>query len=492
MNLNKEKMRVWRDEPLVARPPQVFISYPQEIRLGDDWELEVASLPYTTDQASVVLKLLDLNNKLIEESKPIDLPGDKELIHRFKFTDLGIKTPNRLKIQVKIVTDKNRDQEKDNWYRLYPLTIRPGQRLSMRTIRFNLSRMYDTYATTKIKDNQLTASLKGWAWTGKADLYQNTQFIASKDIAKFGGMDTRVSFDLTDVTPQYPRDLYAVRFVRDDGTILWSNPILVDTPGIDTKKTIDYPVLERHMTFDQAWMSQVTGYKLKARPYTISKQTLPLAEVFAIHLPMDHSGDGKTLAEIGGWHWPTLMGGNHRHPKITPDHVPQWVEQAGPDGSTRKLLHFDGKDDRIALKARSMPHDMATVEMWIKPENTGKNMMIFSDQNGGMDIGIDEYGKPFVQSHGKSVASDTALDTTQWTHLAGSYDGQFVRLWINGKEVAKVINPLQTRGINSLGLIGGLIREGRHVEQGYQGLMAGFALRALPAKGYGFILNNKQ
>jgi hypothetical protein len=359
--------------------------------------------------------------------------------------------------------------------------------------------MSDSYASVQLtptadkQSQQLTASFKAWAWTGKADLYQNAQFIASVPIAKFGGMQTSVQFDLANITPQYPRDMYLVKFTRDDGQILWSNPLLVEAPGVDFKQQVAYPVLERHMTFDKAWMGIVTGYKVQHAPYSMVKKTLPLAEVFDINLPMDHRSEDDQLADIGGWHWPVLMGASHRFGKVDPNAVPQWVQQAGPDGSTRQMLQFDGENDRIALKARSMPHDMATVEAWIKPADLGKAMSIFSDQNGGMHLGIDVKGKPFVSSHGKDIVASSAISADQWTHLAGSYDSQFVRLWVNGKVVAQIANPNQSRGLNSMGIIGGLIREGHNIENPFNGLMAGFALRALPAQNYGFqLIDNRE
>ncbi len=493
LSLNQEKLRTWRNQPLYARTPQVFVSYPQEVRMGDHWELELVSLPYTTNQASAILRLVDFEGKTVEESKPIVLPKDQEFIHRFTFTDLGIDTPNRLKIMVKIQDDSQEQKPNENWIRLYPLTIRPGQMLSMRTIRFNLARMYDTYASTQLNDKKLTATLKSWTWVGKADLYQNTQFIASQNIAKFGGMDTRVSFDLTDVPQQYPRDLYTVRFSRDDGTLLWSNPLLVDAPDVDLKQTVDYPVLKRHMTFDHAWLGQVTGYKLKHPPYQIVKHKLPLAEIFTVHLPMDHRDPLGQLIDIGGWHWPALIGGSHRFGRQNDKDMPQWVEQSGPNGSTRKVLSFDGENDRIALKARSMPHDMATVEVWIKPSMTaGMPMSIFSDQNNAMHLGLNEQGLPFVECHQKIAIASQLISTEEWTHLDGSYDGQFVRLWVNGKEVAQSLNPYQSHGFNSLGMIGGLIREGSNLQHPYRGFMAGFVLRALPAKDDGLVMYPKQ
>ncbi|MFG0247317.1 MAG: endo-1,3-alpha-glucanase family glycosylhydrolase, partial [Phycisphaeraceae bacterium JB051] len=491
LNLNKEKMRTWQDQPFISRTPQVYVSYQQELRLGDHWELEIASLPYSSNQSSFLIKLLDMDNNLIEESDPYPLSKNEETIHRFKYTSLGLTTPRRLKIMVKVRDNLKPGDDSDGWVRLYPLTVRPGIMKSMRTIRFNLNRMYEAAATTKINDNKITATLKSWTWTGKADLYQNTQFIATKDIAKFGGNDTNVTFDLDEVIPQYPQDMYTVRFSRDDGMLLWSNPILVNNPNVDMTTTVNYPVLQRHTTFDNAWLEQVTGYNLNGDPYTLTQHTLPLAEVFTLHLPMDQRNGIDAIAEIGGWHWPTLMGATHRNGKVDQTAIPQWVDVIDYDANPRKALHFDGANDRIAFKSRSMPHDMVTVEMWIKPDHTNNAMYLFSDQNGNMNLGIDDQGRLFVKSFGQIATATQTVSTTDWTHVSGSYDGQSIRLKINFTEAATISYPHQSRGFNSLGLIGGLIAEGSNLSKPYQGLMAGFALRALPDT-YGSMLPPSQ
>ena len=95
------------------------------------------------------------------------------------------------------------------------------------------------------------------------------------------------------------------------------------------------------------------------------------------------------------------------------------------------------KNDLIKL-----PDGPMTIEAWVKPiSQSGYNAIIAKTQSSEYALFFDE-GVPQFDIHlgGKyrSAKGTEKLATTQWTHLAGVYDGQRVKLFVNGKEIAAV------------------------------------------------------
>ncbi len=111
-------------------------------------------------------------------------------------------------------------------------------------------------------------------------------------------------------------------------------------------------------------------------------------------------------------------------------------------------LNFDGINDRVDL-GNSAALRMAggtnlTLEAWVNYQATGGQQLIFTKfidfQNAyAMDIGA--AGNVTFAIHPgawKFVTSTTALSPGQWYHIAGTYDGEKLRVYINGVEDASV------------------------------------------------------
>lgn len=113
-----------------------------------------------------------------------------------------------------------------------------------------------------------------------------------------------------------------------------------------------------------------------------------------------------------------------------------------------KALRLDGNDYVVVPEAASLRPQRLTVEAWVKaPESPGRykyvvskggdgcragSFGLYSSSNGGMAFYVFD-GKKFWRS--PSVVP--SIWDGKWHHVAGSYDGTAVRLYIDGRQVGQ-------------------------------------------------------
>ena len=162
-------------------------------------------------------------------------------------------------------------------------------------------------------------------------------------------------------------------------------------------------------------------------------------------------GSGTTLSDSIGNHDGTIEGAT-------------WTSE----GKYGSALEFDGEDDRVTIPDASdldLTHEF-TVEAWVRPDSLNYWSSIFGKGENVPGSGISGYdlaanatgGKPrgeIVNANTSASASGpSAVPTGAWTHLAFTFDGTTLRIYVNGQlegETETEIHPGVTEAVALIG-----------------------------------------
>ena len=122
---------------------------------------------------------------------------------------------------------------------------------------------------------------------------------------------------------------------------------------------------------------------------------------------------------------------------------------------SQNALHFDGVDDRVSCGNASsvqITGNQITLEAWIKPSNFGteywRNNIINKEvwvPEAGFMLRCGAGGKlNFTLGNGswhELVSSSAVLTANTWQHVAGTYDGSYMRIYVNGMIVDSMSAP---------------------------------------------------
>jgi len=136
------------------------------------------------------------------------------------------------------------------------------------------------------------------------------------------------------------------------------------------------------------------------------------------------------------------------------------------EGQFGRSVFFDGDGDWVTVPDAS-PLDLTagvTLEAWVyrRSEPAGRRTLVAKEATGQRAYFLDAVGPTSDQpTVGVSIAGveqmlsgGNALPQRAWTHVAGTYDGTRLRLYVNGVEVA---NRLQS---GAIGVSTGALRVG--------------------------------
>ncbi len=468
LKINREYARVWRGETAHPRPPQVFVAYKPEVRMGDGWTVEVQSFPYSTKPAQCYVRLLDISGNVEKVYPAVDLKPDGHTVVDHRFETPGLDGLSFYRVEAAITTDGKAPAADDKaWRELYPLIVRPGIMRDYQTLRVDLNELLPSPSLAVKEDGdslKFTSRFKSWSWVGTAELLCNGQIMATQEIAKKGGHDVVVDFELAPRPQRQPIDVYIVRITRADGRYAWSNP--VEVRHMDDVDFVSFPVVPRGGNFDETWGVGTHGAKVPVQ-YEVASE-----EIYGFSLPMDEDS-ARHPRDVGGWNIVSEGGGKRWG--IDDTAVPAVKKGEGIPGGAASYYDFDGENDRIVVIARSLPHDVMTVEAYVCPESTEGMTYLLSDQNRALDMGIFD-GSLFAVRNGTEVISEAKLPIGEWSAVAAVYTGESIEIYIDGKLAGQAPTTATIRAINSVPTIGCHHQEHLNFSRFYRGGMAGFTV----------------
>ncbi len=129
------------------------------------------------------------------------------------------------------------------------------------------------------------------------------------------------------------------------------------------------------------------------------------------------------------------------------------------DNGSGRALDFDGSDDHICGNNLALNiTGQITLEAWISPTITGNKYIIRKGRlnvNDGYEIGLNNASKVYArfnqETSGNALqvvsSSNYPTNGSSWMHVAATYDGSTIRLYINGVQEA-ALNAVFTIGSN--------------------------------------------
>ena len=134
---------------------------------------------------------------------------------------------------------------------------------------------------------------------------------------------------------------------------------------------------------------------------------------------------------------------------------PTWTT-AGKNGNA---LSFDGVNDWVTI-ADSSSLDLSsgmTLEAWVRPQGSNWRTVAFKERTGGLAYALysnTDTGRPSAEvrtSAGHETRGPAALPSATWSHLAATYNGSTLRLYVNGAQVSsKQVNGALANGSGPL------------------------------------------
>jgi hypothetical protein len=162
--------------------------------------------------------------------------------------------------------------------------------------------------------------------------------------------------------------------------------------------------------------------------------------------------DGGSPQPIGVWHLDDCTAGSTILIDSSPtgSNAQRSAGLACAEGISGQGVRFDERRDTLEASSPSAftLSQAMTVGAWVNPASAGQGSIVNKEEPNGLtfELSLDRKKVTFsvtVQKKRRAqlISSSVAIPLNEWTHVAGSYDGEFVRLFRNGQQVGQVSAP---------------------------------------------------
>jgi len=142
-------------------------------------------------------------------------------------------------------------------------------------------------------------------------------------------------------------------------------------------------------------------------------------------------------------------------------------------GNPNSAYSFDGVDDYIDMPKQSPAH--FTISEWIKPNVSDHTaaVLLYSYSGSGIELHLSNDSQSFLftldrGAEDSQLRAYTPIQYNTWTHIAASYDGTWMRIYLNGNLIGSLE---ETRGYTDSSIstmrIGTRSDQGPHVSGHY-------------------------
>lgn len=190
-------------------------------------------------------------------------------------------------------------------------------------------------------------------------------------------------------------------------------------------------------------LSETTTYRFEVRAVDAAGNESVPSNAATVTTPISGPSDGNLwlammLEESGGY---VLDSSTNEHDGIL---VAPAVRAADPDFGG--VLDFNGSGGRVDLGGLDIPGAALTISCWIRADSFGNDSRLVSKATGlaendhvwMLSTTASNGIKPRMRLKTSSGNTTTLIGTVDlatgvWTHVAATYDGAAMRLWVNGQ-----------------------------------------------------------
>ena len=243
---------------------------------------------------------------------------------------------------------------------------------------------------------------------------------------KMNAKRIRDQFVLRPDSGEPPVNMYTLRVVDDQNNLYRTPPVWVRRCSEKGTRNI------------RIWDEERGAARtVPARQCDLDESFWPMEEGAGRYAFDRGSSHGLRHLGMGGWGFAAELGGSYlRDGGYDPAGEPEWVSAA--DG---RALKFAG-DDRLYFSPRVLPQGEFTFEMNMQPERFGKEMQVLISAAPGLWMRLLPSGRVQVLFRTRhagrlALASEDALETGRWHHLAVVFNLETLTLYIDGKRAAR-------------------------------------------------------